>query len=412
MAHLRSILLVTAAILAVSPALAEPVGVMERPRPEYDAKGIDLGSFRLKPSFDVGAVYDTNVYRTQTGKKSDVYYDLGFGFSLKNETEKDMVELYGRIDRQQYNVLDKENRTDWNAGIASRLGFWGRSSLESDASYTLTHEPRYSPDDSGGLHPTEFAILHSGLKFNWNPSAFGFSVGYDVDRFDYHSTKLLGGLQLNNNDRDQIRQKAVATLSYEFGPDYAVFLRGAYDMRNFRFSSDRNGYNRDSTGWRAEAGAMFFITNLLKGEIFGGYQDRSFKSTSGLPYTDLHGIDYGASLHWYMTELMTVHMTASRTYNDTTLLGASATDDQKAGLSLDWEILRNLILRPHVDYTNSDFIGLNRTDRILDTGFELRWLVNEYVSLRLAYDFAKRSSNAPGQDFTDHLVSADLHFQL
>src|ERR1700712_320465 len=42
----------------------QDIGVMQRPRPEYDAKGIPLGAFRMFPSLDVNATYDDNVFRT------------------------------------------------------------------------------------------------------------------------------------------------------------------------------------------------------------------------------------------------------------------------------------------------------------------------------------------------------------
>ena len=66
--------LLIAAACALSPvpvlaAAGQPIGVMDRPRPDYDAKGLPVGGFRLRPALDVGASYDDNVYRTSGGKQ-------------------------------------------------------------------------------------------------------------------------------------------------------------------------------------------------------------------------------------------------------------------------------------------------------------------------------------------------------
>ncbi len=400
------------AVLAAAPALAEtgPEGVMERLRPGYDAKGIEAGPFRLKPSLDVGGGFDDNVYRTETGKQSDFYYSGDLGFSLKTDSSRHMFELYGDVKRTQYSKLDKESRTDWNAGADSRIDLWDGANIDGDVSYTRTHEPRYSPDEpTGAAEPTEFSIWHSAGNFNWRPSSFGFKAGYTYDRFNYSDTALIGGGTASNGDRDHRRYRAVAETSYDFGPDYSLFLRGAYDVRNFDESLDRNGYDRDSNGWRGEVGARFALTHLLHGEIYGGYARQSFKDAA---LKDIRAIVYGASLDWYATELMTVHLGASRTFNDTTLAGVSATDDQLIRLGIDYEILRDLIGQASVGYTSSKFVGIDRTDKFIDAAFTLRWLINEYMSLEAGYTFSRRNSSVAGEDYTDNTVNAGLHFQI
>ena len=40
----------------------QDVGVLDRLRPAYDAKGIPIGGFRLFPQLEVSSAYDDNVY--------------------------------------------------------------------------------------------------------------------------------------------------------------------------------------------------------------------------------------------------------------------------------------------------------------------------------------------------------------
>ncbi len=52
----------------------QDVGVMERQRPEFDAKGIPLGAFRIFPTMAIGAGYDDNVFKLPAAS-SDFYFE-------------------------------------------------------------------------------------------------------------------------------------------------------------------------------------------------------------------------------------------------------------------------------------------------------------------------------------------------
>src|SRR4051794_39030251 len=51
----------------------QAVGVLERERPAYDAKGIPLGGFRLYPQLNFDTAHDDNVFRLPAGQ-SDWYF--------------------------------------------------------------------------------------------------------------------------------------------------------------------------------------------------------------------------------------------------------------------------------------------------------------------------------------------------
>jgi len=123
-------------------------------------------------------------------------------------------------------------------------------------------------------------------------------------------------------------------------------------------------------------------------------------------------VDYGATLTWYATELETVHLTASRKFDDTTIPGASVSDDQSVDAGVTFEILRPLILRADLSYLNSNFVGAERTDRIFSGSIGADYLINEYMRAYATYNLSHRASDALGQDFTDNAASAGLKFQL
>lgn len=405
----RAALLAALACAPASAALADPgqpVGVMARLRPAYDAKGLPVGGFRLRPALDVGASYDDNVYRTSTGKVSDAFFTINPSFRLTSQWSRHRLEIAGGMTQYLYDKRTSENRIDWYANADGRLDITRAASLSADGGYDVMHEPRYSADEPGGAaEPTQYARLHGGASFRYQPNRFGIELGGNYDRYRFDPTTLIGGGVYNNADRNRDQLRATAKASYEFAPGYALFLRGTYDTRRFDTTA---GAARDSHGYRGDLGAKMFLSHLVQGEIFVGFSQQSFKA----PFKDVQAVDYGARLTWYATPLMTVHLTASRQFHDTTIAGASVTDDQAVGLSLDYELLRNLIIQSHVDLTDSRFVGTPRDDKLLEAGLTAKYLINRYMAAQMGYAFQRRSSSNEGQGFTDHVVQAGLHFQL
>lgn len=406
---MRALLLAPLAWAPAATAMADPgqpVGVMERLRPAYDAKGLPVASFRLRPALDVGASYDDNVYRTATGKVSDSFFTVSPSFKLTSEWSRHRLELSGGMTQYLYDKRTSENRIDWYANADGRLDILRGASLEANGGYSVLHEPRYSADEPGGAaEPTQYALLQGGASLRYRPNRLGIELGGTYSRYRFDPTALIGGGVFSNADRNRDQLRATAKASYEFAPGDALFLRGAYDTRQFDTAA---GSTRNSHGYRGDFGAQMFLSNLVQGEIFVGFSQQDFKA----PFRNVQAVDYGAGLTWYASPLMTVHLTASRQFNDTTIAGASVTDDQAVTLGLDYELLRNLIIQTHVDFTDSRFVGTTRDDKLVEAGLGAKYLLNRYMAAQMGYAFQHRSSSQDGQGFTDHLIQAGLHFQL
>ena len=387
----------------------QPMGVMDRPRPDYDAKGLPLGAFRLKPALDVAAASDDNVFDTETDTQSDIFYVINPSFDLASDWSRHKLEIMGGLTRYQYQDQGSESRTDWNLGASGRLDVLRGTYLEGETSYAVMHEPRYSPDEPGGAsEPTEYAQYHAAASITHGVNRFALQLGGSYDELRFDDTPLIGGGTFSNDDRNERQYGAFAKVSYEVAPGAAVFLRGSLDDKNFDLTVDRDGVDRDSKRYRADIGAEFFATRLIRGQVFAGYVDQRFND----PLPDVSTVDYGAALDWFATPLMTFHVRAARILNDTTIAGASVSDDRTAGLSLDYELLRNLLVHAGGDFTHSDFRGTPRSDELWDGWMSADYLINEYLSARASYRYTHRNSNAAGEDFDDNTVLLGLHFQL
>jgi hypothetical protein len=392
---------------AESGALPEGMGVMDRTRPEYNAAGISVGSFRLYPTLGAGFSADDNIFRA-TDATSDTFWTLSPRLDLRSDWMNDSLQLYTQLDHYAYDDHSTESHTNWIVGGAGKFGLAQGSYLSGDAYYYDTHESRISPDLSeAALSPTRYRRVHADTTGLVTFNRLSLSATVDYDRYDFDDTKLIGGGLIDNGDRDRNVYEATGKASYELAPNQSIFAQVTYDKRDFDRLFDRNGEDRTSDGYRIDAGAAMMLTPLIQGTAYIGYLKQNYAA----PLKDASGLDFNAQIDWFATQLLTAHLTASRTIEDTTIAGSSNVDVRAVSASVDYELLRNVILQPHVDYSDNKFDGISRDDKITSAGLEGRYLMNEYLSAYAGYEYQRRASDAVGRKFSDNLFTIGVRGQ-
>jgi hypothetical protein len=393
---------------AQSGNLLEGQGVLDRARPEYDAAGILMGGMTLYPTLAVDVAGDDNVFRGPVAS-SDAIWTISPRLDLRSNWDTNALQLFGQMDHLEYQRLNNETRTNWMLGGAGRLDFSPGSFLSNETSYFDTHEARTSPDLSLlALSPTRYRRVHTDGDLSGQFSRFTLSAAVSYDRFDFDSTQLVGGGLIDNTDRDRNVYQLTGKVAYELAPDQSLFAQVTYDQRDFDRLLDRNGFDRNSSGYRFDFGTAIMLTPLIQATAYAGLLQQNYVA----PLRDVTTMDFNVKLDWFATELVTAHLVASRIIDDTTVSGASAADVRRIGASVDYELLRNLILQPHLDYFDTKFNGITRDDRTTSGGIEAQYLMNNYMALYVGYTYQQRATNAAGRDYTDNLVSLGIRGQL
>ena len=388
------------------------LGVMQRPRPDYDAKGLPLGGFRLYPVLDLDAGYTDNVF-ANAAKQGDYFSEIDPSLDLRSQWGRDLLDVYGGSQTTTYSKYSSENMTNYDVGSSGRVDILDDTDLRANVYYDGLHEPRTSPDLPGNAAtPTAYELFHSDAAFDFKPNRLGITIGGSYDNYNYQNTPLIGGGILNNADRNENINTAYGRVSYDFSPGYSAFVGASYDDRNFLKTVDLFGFDRSSSGYHIDAGSQFFISHLVQGQIFVGYLDETFKTAGLLNLPNINALDYGANVNWYVTPLLTLHLGAARTIDDTTVPGASASDDQAVFASADYELLRDVIVQGQVGYLNSKFVGTTRTDSVPTAGAEVTWLINHNFRLNLQYNYSNRNSDVIGAQYTQNTVMLGLQAQL
>ena len=389
-------------------ALPQGAGVLDRARPEYDAAGVPLGNFVLFPTFTADVSNDDNIFRSPGAPVGDVFWTFSPRLDLRSQWSQDLLQLYAQSDSLEYDTRSSESRTNWITGAKSEIGIAPGTVVEANASYFGTHESRGSPDISiAALSPTAYSVFHTDASVLNQPGIVGLSAGVSYDRYVYDATPLIGGGVVDNSDRNADIVETYGKVSYEMEPGSSIFARASYNTREFDLQFDRNGLQHRSDGYRLDSGLQMLLSPLIKGTMFLGYLQQNFKA----PLHSVSGLDFGSQLDWYATELMTVHLSTARILTDTTIAGASNEDQRTIQTSVDYELLRNLILQASFGYENDIFDGTTRQDHLATFGFGGNYLLDRRTSFYLRYDHGGRDSTVSGTNFADNLVSAGIALQ-
>jgi hypothetical protein len=385
--------------------------VLGRSRPEYDPRGVPLGGFMAFPTLDLGASYDSNVLRTDSDPQHDYVVQMTPGLFLRSEWVRHYLAARAGATRYHYSRLSSENRTEWNVSAGGRLDILTGFNLTGAASYDSTFEPRTSRDQTDAAKPTPYTRSGTRAAFSYNPFRWGIQLGAEFERYDFGHTELVpeaGGGERNNDDRNRDVYTMYTTAVYEFSPGYGAFVRPSFEKRVYDLNTGRAA-GRDANSFKLDGGVSLLLTRLITGEAYLGYINYD---AEGANFQDLSGINYGAQLRWYPSELITVHLNASRTPNATTIDGAAVGDDQYVAVGADYEVLRNVILQGSVAYTDSRFGGTARRDEDFGAQLGLRYLMNNYLTANLRILRTTRTSTAADAGFVDHVLFVALRGHL
>jgi hypothetical protein len=391
----------------------QDVGVLDRARPAYDAKGIPLGGFRLFPALTASASYDDNIFRT-VAPQSDWFFTTSPTVRLKSQWGRHFFELYSGLNSYNYSKYNDEDLVDWNVGTDGRIDISRAANVTANVYYSELHELWSAPNNVVGFQakPNRYRQTHADTVGIYQPNRLGFSLGTSFDHYSWASTPAIGGGWLYNGDRDQNEYQAFFKTFYDFSPGYSAFVKASYDERDFEDAFDRSGLRRSSHGYRVDGGMDLQISHLVSGEIFIGYLQQSFAHNGVHSLKDVSGFDYGAQLDWYVSPMLTLHLSGARRLDDVVLTGVSVVDNKSVTASADYELLPNVILQARGGYVDSKYVGSDRSDQYPMVGVGVKYLMNRYVGLDAGYTYSERSTNSSSLHYSDNTVNIGLTLHI
>lgn len=387
------------------------ISVRERPRPEYEAGGMHLGGFMAFPKIELDSEYNDNIYATDANEVSDWIFRFRPELVVQSTWSRHYLGAYARASVNKYANHSTEDTDDWDLGFDSRIDVLRSDAIFGGAEASRLTEPRTS-SNLGFLaeKPVQYDYDQANLSYAHTFNRLKLSARGDWRHYNYFDVPARGGGVVDEDFRDRNVQYYTGRADFAVSPDTAIFFQAAYNNRSYRLPGTVGNPQRDSNGWELLGGANFDLTNLVRGEIGIGYLDQRYDSPA---FKDIKGFGARARVDWFVDPLTTVNATASRTVEDSGIPNSAGFLSTNAGLTVDHELLRNLILTGAVGYGHDDYNGIDRTDKRWNVGLSATYLMNRRVGVNFGVNhFDQKSSGLQqGPDFKVNRATLALILQ-
>jgi len=367
------------------------------------------GTFTLFPSVALGETYDDNIFATGSDRSDDFVTTIVPALRAQSDWAQHSLTLTARSEIGRFLRSGNEDYEDFNIGANGTLDVTRQTKVTGGLSLTNDHEERGSANDVNGRTPTEFNTVggNLGLSHKFNRVTLGVDGG--ATDYDYNDVSTSIGTIINNDDRDRREYTASARAAYEIQENYEAFVRGSWNRRTYDTAVDDAGINRDSKGYGTDLGIRIDLTGITQAELFAGWYKQNYTEST---LKDPDGINYGANIIWNATALTTVRLNLARNVTETTIAAASSSVDTNAGVRVDHELRRNILLNGRVGYTNTDYQGGGRDDDIFDSGVGARYLINRNFAVEGDYRYLFKDSTDTTAGYVRNQFSVKLITQL
>ncbi len=408
---------VTASFGLVSSAMAgsfernRNISVSERPKPEYQTNGIDLGGFILRPELVTGLKYSDNIFALRTNPVDDVIFKFNPSAVIQSKWSVHSLAFHASVDHNEYLDLSSESYTDLTFGSDARLDAGQGIGFGFGAQYQALNEPRTSSSSPANTtKPIEYDLVSLYANASREVNRIRVKAAIGLRDYDYKDGALVGGGVADQDDRDRAVLDLSGRVGYAVSPDTSVFVEVGYNDRYYDLQPPATPLNRDSDGYQVLVGANFDLSALVRGEIAIGYLDQRFEDPT---LSGVSGFAVRANVDWFVTPLTTVGIGGNRSVEDSGIPGSSGYLSSSAYFKVDHELLRNLIISGELTYGYDDYEGVDRQDERVGGTISSTILLQRGLGLSLYYTYANQTSGGinSGTNYNNSQVGFNLKLQ-
>ncbi|MGL5838579.1 MAG: outer membrane beta-barrel protein [Sphingorhabdus sp.] len=366
------------------------IAVRERVIPGYEAREVRLGSLILSPSVETAIRYSDNVLALDADRIADASLLLRPNMQLRTDWARRLVSLSASSAIERFADRPSENAEtlDLSAYAFQEFGAGGR--IRAIAGYRQGRESRESQN--------AFALTERPIRFRETRGALGASYRFarvqlsgeaGLTRTDFSDGRLPDGNALDQDYRDADTFRLRSRVEFAQSSALAYFAQATRDHVNYRDPAVQ-GSIRNSTTIELLGGVRFELPIAARGEIGIGYLRANYADPG---FRDFSGLAVNANLALFPTQLTTVTLSAERSVRDSGISASRGYIATLAGVQVDHELLRSLILSASARFEGNSFNGIDRRDRRTEFGAGADYRLNRNFTLRARFDRLDLSSS-------------------
>lgn len=364
--------------------------VFERPRPQYDAAGIDIGGFYLFPALSVSGQYDDNILATENDEEDDYIFITEPSARVLSKWSRHRLQAQAYYRDNRYLDNDEQDTDEYGANVGGRLDITRRAIAEATIGYDRVTTDRADPDEAGREDPEEV-------------DRYGATLGgsYTFNRFAVAVTGRLTDYQFvdeSDADRDRTEYQINTRLSYLHSANLSAFVEPYFRTTDYDDEQTGTGFDRDTDVVGAFLGVAYDLTGKLTGDTSIGYFQADYADSR---FDETDGIAIRSRTLWNITARTSLRGEIGRDNVVTNDATASSRTRTNIAASAEHELRENLLLGASARYYRDEYEDAtpSREDDNYVLGASARYLINRNVNLRADYDFTTRESDVQNDSF-------------
>lgn len=404
------------------------------PNLPFEPRGLGLGyrvgRFVVQPVVATGLAYDDNIDADNDDRVDDFIWLGAVGVRAQALLRRHAFGFDAVAGTSRYFQNSSEDEVSWVVGADGRLDLTRRSQLAGRVSYTRAEESPESVDRDTDVDGSAFHQFNSSLTYDQRFIRTSLAVATSANRTEFEESE--------EADRDLWRYRVAPSVSYDIRSRLTADLSPSYARTDYDTEDDA-GRDQDEEDYEVQAGLSYTVSPRLSTRGFVGY---SWFRPADDDEDDEQGFIFGGSLTYEVGERTTasvaarrtiredttltftgslnhafdsrtsVGLTASRSFEDTNVDGASSRINTSVSGNIRRVIRSDMALTASAGGAREEFQGIDREDDSIFARLTYDWAFHRAVSLTVSYRYSQRFADEPDDDFYRNIVFIGLTARL
>ena len=372
----------------------------------FDPVGVRVGDLKLTPYVEEDGGWASNPGLTVGSRRGSAFETTEAGAALQSDWSRS--DLHGQLKGAYTDYFEDSNANSPTASgtLGGRYDASRDLSFDAEGRFDVSQQTLASLGLGPGTGTTSHPLVATYGATLGGAQTFGdltLALHATLDRTTYASADAVDLASDDFNDWG-LRGR----VSYRLSDAISPFVELGVDTRRYDSAVDYNGYDRNSDGWRAVAGATLAFTRQLTGEASFGYGARAYVDPR---LQNFGGPVIDASLIWSATPLTTVTAKAQTTLGDSVAAGASGAMDRSYSLDVAHDLTRAFTLGATASWSGETYIGVTQRDSTTTYGLRAEYHVSRELTLKASASRQIYDSNAPNSNYVADVFMLGLKLQ-
>lgn len=365
-------------------------------------QNIKFGNLEVNPFVSVQESYDSNIYLSNTQRKSAVINRSAFGVAL-NENIGSRYDLKGGYNME---LLSYSRETEVNNAAHHNADFGFTGKMPKSITVTVDDKWKQTTDQATSQTIERAKRVENTVGLNVNAPLQG-KFGFNLAAQHVYNNYMAAA----NSALDREEFQAGFDLDYKWQPKTRLFLSYRHGILNYTHTANETN---DATFDNVEVGATGNIAPKVQGTVKAGMQARNYGNDLGTAKNDATTAQYSAQAMWKPMEKTDVTLLAKRGNVETNYGNARFYTSTLTDLTVSREVLK-VKVSLGVNYEDVRYSEKNaatdskkRVDDNLGARIGAEYNIQKWLKAECSFNYKDRSSNFDQFEYKDNVTFVGL----